>query len=257
MILGLISRLFGIGARVGTLPVMIWFYVINDRLPGLIGRPISSAFHALVQSVFNLRGPLLLSDAGHWPGILKGPSLHKLPPNLRALLFMRGNPAPDGIGDPTHGCWDEETNTLTMELANPSVWSWNNNYDGSKLFFGAWWMGMKYIFRFNAAIDQATIESPVLGGIANFTDLVYGRGSRFEMKATQNGGWIRQSFRANGTRAFPDYSPTPIVTAKNGVDEEKLKLCLASVKDSPTFDSNAKMSGGATMAQVMRQRRFL
>ena len=132
------------------------------------------------------------------------------------------------------------------------MWSWNSDYEGSKLFFGASLMGMKYIFHFDKQIENAQITAPILGGLATFTDLHYGKGSRFEMSKKNDSIWTRRSYLKDGSQAFCDYFPTVVATAEDGEHTENLKLCLASIKDSPTFDSKAEISGGASTLQAVR-----
>ena len=75
-------------------------------------------------------------------------------------------------GDPTWGSWDSQANTLTMPLWHPGVWSWNDDFEGVKLFYSAWAMGMRYVFYFDEQTQRAEIKSPVLGGLITFTDFV-------------------------------------------------------------------------------------
>ena len=108
--------------------VLVYAYVLNDKMPLVISTGFQSLFLSTVRFAFRMR-PLMVQELAEWPKALHGPSRDKLPAELCGSLFMRGNPAPDAIGDPTWGEWDATTNTLTMPLGSPQVWSWNNDYE--------------------------------------------------------------------------------------------------------------------------------
>eukprot|EP00658_Telonema_sp_P-2_P032136 TRINITY_DN23875_c0_g1_i4.p1 TRINITY_DN23875_c0_g1~~TRINITY_DN23875_c0_g1_i4.p1 ORF type:complete len:215 (+),score=54.68 TRINITY_DN23875_c0_g1_i4:157-801(+) len=212
---------------------------------------IRDRFLGSVQSVFGLRR-LELEEVAAWPGALQGPSRDSLPDALCSNLFMRGNPAADAIGDPTHGSWDDATKTLSMPLWKPGVWSWNNDFEGAKLFYGAWAMGMTYVFQFDDKIERATIASPILNGALQFTDLVYGKGSEFTMYRDPGATvWTRHSVLGNGTEAFGDYFPTRVVSCKGGAVEASIELMLASLKDHKKYNPKS-VSGGASSTQMLR-----
>eukprot|EP00656_Telonema_subtile_P012436 TRINITY_DN16261_c0_g1_i1.p1 TRINITY_DN16261_c0_g1~~TRINITY_DN16261_c0_g1_i1.p1 ORF type:complete len:244 (+),score=35.43 TRINITY_DN16261_c0_g1_i1:96-827(+) len=231
--------------------VLVYAYVINASMPA----PVASAFEHIfvtgIKTVFRMK-TVELDAIDSWPRVLHGPARQQLPDILCSALFMRGNPAHDAIGDPTYGEWDPVARTLTMPLWKPQVWSWNDDYEGAKLFYGAWAMGMKYVFYFDENIEHARIRSPILGGTAEFTDLMYGKGSQFLMnRQPGKKKWTRRSLLSDGSQAFADYYPTLVATCQNGVEKQGFDMMITSLKDHKAYDPEA-LSGGASARQMLR-----
>ena len=79
----------------------------------------------------------------------------------------------DAVFDPTFGDCYGKKRTLTVPLARSGVGSWNDNYDGAKLFFGAWFVETKYIFHFDENLKNGVIDSPILFGLTTFTAMLF------------------------------------------------------------------------------------
>jgi hypothetical protein len=246
--------------------ILIWFGLVNDYLPPPLRSVFESGFYHAVVAVFNLR-KVKVSEVESWA--LIGPSKTRLPPALCSALFMRGNIAADAVGDPTWGEWNEADRTLTLPLSKRGVWTWNDNYEGAKIFYGAWILDMKYVFQFNQDLTYAVIKAPVLGGLGDFVELSSDKGSIFQMEADfgfmsrlkwrlgfgfDGRHWIRKSFYSNGSPAFPDYKPTSIMSCAGGVDHSNLRESLAAISDHPTFNPKAELVGAATSMQLVRGR---
>ena len=75
----LACSLAAVGVRVCTLPVLVWFGLINDRLPRVVGRPLARLFHRAVQWLFRLSAPLSMAAVADWPRVLNGPARAQLP----------------------------------------------------------------------------------------------------------------------------------------------------------------------------------
>ena len=194
------------------------------------------------------------------PAVIPSPSkLLDVVPDSNHVLCL---PA---IMDTSYGIWDEDELTLTMPLWAPGVWSWNDDWQGGKFFFGAWLLRAEFIFHFDEMIEHAQIETPLLGGspqIGPFgvhlsvTDLQFGRGSSFQMiRSIQNENlWIREHFYRNGTHDIPDH-PIRVVSCLDGPHEDNIHLSLSSIPDHPAFDRHGKMkSWGSTTRQLIRRR---
>eukprot|EP01062_Namystynia_karyoxenos_P073932 TRINITY_DN70744_c0_g1_i1.p1 TRINITY_DN70744_c0_g1~~TRINITY_DN70744_c0_g1_i1.p1 ORF type:complete len:285 (+),score=89.69 TRINITY_DN70744_c0_g1_i1:91-855(+) len=233
--------------------VLIWAFAVHDFTPAAVQGVFSDAFRSGVQGAFGLQS-VLIDNAADWGG--KGPAAAVLPSTVCGAYFMKGNPADDGVADMTWGEWDAETRTLTMPLWHPRVWSWNDDFGGVRLFYGAWALRMKYVFHFNESLTSASIDSPILGGLVNFTSLGFGSGSRFLMNRVEPDGtvWVRKSYKADGSQAFKDYHPTRVARCKGGaVPGGLLADALRTVKDHPSYDrARSAQSGGATRRQLLR-----
>eukprot|EP00697_Spironema_sp_BW2_P008665 gnl/Spiro4/23324_TR11535_c0_g1_i1.p1 gnl/Spiro4/23324_TR11535_c0_g1~~gnl/Spiro4/23324_TR11535_c0_g1_i1.p1 ORF type:complete len:310 (+),score=70.42 gnl/Spiro4/23324_TR11535_c0_g1_i1:62-931(+) len=247
--------------------------VVAGLLPGAVGRAVTGVLFWALKLAFGLHS-IDLDEPEQW-GAASGPALHTLPPELCAVFFMRGNPAADGVGDMTWGDYDAATRTLRMPLSRAHVWSWNDDFEGVKLFYGAYVLGMTYVFHFNETFTRAEIQSPCLFGLFNFAELVYGRGSLFEMKRDAGSTiWTRESWspmkRQSSiatpagldtfpmrAKAFPDYKPTRLYlghrdSTTRTVDKANFALMYASMKDHPRFDPSCELTGGASARQMMR-----
>ena len=82
-------------------------------------------------------------------GIGKGKSSKLLPSSICGAYFMLGRDGYEGIIDTSQGDWNANTRVLKLDIAQPKVWSVNNNFQGIRLFYIALLARLKVFIHFD------------------------------------------------------------------------------------------------------------
>jgi hypothetical protein len=152
--------------------------------------------------------PKELKDIATWMTPSKATDL---PPLLKGIFFMDGNPLPDTCLTLNNLEWDSVNNSLKLPVAAPLQWTFHRNFRGLLLLRLAQISRFTYKLQFEDATLQRSQIIPFLLGIPMPTWLVY---LTMERDADSNGDvWHRRNLWFGGVPRIGEYTMRRVVDA--------------------------------------------